>query len=100
MKTHCCLIMQEEVARGRDAMVIYLPIFREYVIPCARSHEAKQIFYCPWCKKNLPISLRKEFYKRLKDECNIDTDAGFIFLYFEEMPQEFHSDAWWKKRNL
>lgn len=99
MHNHCCSEMQKNIATTKPAFM-YLPPFREYVIPDCKSLHAKQIFYCPWCKAKLPPSLRKQFDETLLNEYDIELIPGCLDDAHRYVPEEFHTDEWWKKRNL
>lgn len=51
--------------------------------------------YCPFCGKSIKDKTN-EYKKVLKNEFNINDpwDDGI------ELPEEFHTDEWWKKRGL
>ena len=56
------------------------------------------IYYCPWCGKKLPINLSDKWFEILKKEHGID--YPFDDPDRKNIPEEFKSDEWWKKRNL
>lgn len=99
MRTHCCTEMQKHIY-AHNPFIMYLPPFREYGILLIKSFAIKIINYCPWCNHKLPAPLRKKFYETLLKEYNIEVEPGFLEIYLEEIPTEFHSDEWWKKRNI
>lgn len=100
-KQHCCELM-ELFLHKEHIPLYYSPILREYVIDkvdIAESKEIEQnIFYCPWCAGKLPVSLRREFFNILEEEYDIEPHVDI--LKNENLPEEFQSDAWWKKRGL
>ena len=49
------------------------------------------IQYCPWCGKKLPESKRELWFDEL-EKIGIENPIG------KEIPKEFRSDEWWKKR--
>lgn len=55
------------------------------------------ITHCPWCGTKLPFSLLDERDKVLLDEFGIDMDD---VQKAKELPAEFLTDEWWKKRGL
>lgn len=95
MTKFCCKYMNSSILDPRTA-IKYGPIFREYYL---KGEEGMMIDYCPWCSRKLPISLRETFFEVLEDEYKIETDIGECFEK-ENLPPEFRTDEWWKKRNL
>ena len=79
----------------------YYPVFREYFIDYKEECGGgiQLINYCSWCGKMLPSSLREEFFNTLEKEYKIETSIGG-YKGREDIPQEFKSDEWWKKRGL
>ena len=79
----------------------YYPIFREYFIDYKEKYGGgiQLINYCPWCGNALPKSLRKKWFDILKRENNIETDIG-EWRKRKDIPGEFKTDEWWKKRGL
>ena len=74
----CCYI-KEETQNGKN--VVYSQLVMRY---------------CPFCGVELPKSLLDEYCDELekavgKEYCDIKED---------EIPEEFKSDEWWKKRGL
>ncbi|MBP9791625.1 MAG: hypothetical protein KBC27_00210 [Rickettsiales bacterium] len=55
------------------------------------------IAYCPWCGKDLGKALNWEYFEILAKEYGIE-DPDFV--NFTNVPEEFKTDAWWKKRGL
>ena len=82
----------------REVPLDYNLVFREYFIDL-RSPEIKLIYYCPWCSEKMPCSLRDEFFDILEKEYGVD-DNIFEISQNKQLPEEFKSDTWWKKRNL
>ena len=50
--------------------------------------------FCPWCGAKLPAPLNSVIYKVLKREYSIENPDIWNFT---NVPDEFRSDAWWKK---
>lgn len=85
---HCCEDMRKHLRDG-DVAVVYLPKFREYGIRILDGGSSIQVIsYCPWCGRQLPTSLREQWFKAI-DDLGLDTVSN-------ELPEEFESDAWWK----
>lgn len=106
---HCCELMQHYLDEKKVA-IYYNPVFREYYIKQKSFPDGKQVIYnCPWCGYEFPESLINEYYDTLKREYNILYNS-FFKKYYEalenfdeidrELPEEFKSDEWWKKRGL
>jgi hypothetical protein len=73
-----------------DALIAYLSKFNEYGI---RIHNGGSswavISYCPWCCIQLPASRRDEWFNRLEA-------LGFSEPSEQPIPEEFHSDRWYR----
>jgi len=95
------------------ALIYYNPIYREYFIGMKSYPWGKQaIFGCPWCGKKFPISLINTYIETLANEYgilfypitgkyfNIQSEDFDLPDETENIPEEFKSDEWWKKRNL
>jgi hypothetical protein len=54
--------------------------------------------YCPWCGNKLPGYLRNEWFETLAKEYNLDDPDSKEQAKL--IPEEFHTDEWWKKRGL
>jgi len=94
MVKHCCSLMDNFLNDPRIPMY-YSPRMREYYIPLKNHSAAQCIFYCPWCGIKLPKDLRDEYFDILENEYDIED-----FDNDEEIPNEFKTNAWWKKRKL
>ena len=71
---------------------------RNFAIELKGSSGIQRIFFCPWCGKRLPESLSDEFWDII-DKLEIDTSEVPLEDH-PDMPEEFKSDEWWKKRGL
>lgn len=74
----------------KKVQVTYLAKFREYGINTT-SGGFQEIFYCPWCGKKFPGSLRDEWFDQLEG-MGVDPIGEP-----EHVPSEFMTDAWWLK---
>ena len=95
---HCCQMMAFFTEDKRIG-IRYNPKTRSYYIDLIDGPAKQNISYCPFCSKKLPTCLREKYYVILNKKYNIED------LYDREkleklIPEEFKSDAWWKKRNL
>jgi len=106
---HCCKDMDFFLDERRVA-IYYNPIYREYFIKLWSYPDGKHsIYHCPWCGCKFPKSLINEYFNTLEKEYNISylrdinryiEHIGFCDEIERELPEEFKSDKWWKKRNL
>jgi hypothetical protein len=55
------------------------------------------VVYCPWCGKKLPKDLGVEWAKMVEKELNIKSVWD---IEWNEIPDKFKTDEWWKKRGL
>ena len=97
MVNHCCSLMNDFLD-DRRVQIFYSPQMREYYIPLKYHPAVQGIFYCPWCGKELPASLREKLYEILEQEYGIDPDPDFEKT--KGLHKEFLTDEWWKKRGL
>lgn len=79
-----------------DAVVLHAPIFDEYGIPVrdgegGAASSSVLIRNCPWCGVALPPSRRAAWFDAL-------ARRGFVnpLGAFDQLPEEFLSDAWWR----
>jgi len=113
---HCCELM-DYYLNEKKVLIFYNPIFREYFISLRSYKKGKQSIYsCPWCSQKFPPSLIQEYIKILSEEYEIffdhylgkyfdisSNDNEFFFYSpaeIKNIPEEFKSDTWWKKREL
>jgi hypothetical protein len=84
--------MKKHLSEGEVA-VTYSPKFREYGIRILDGGSAIQVLrYCPWCGTELPRDLRDAWFESV-EKLGLEPDEP-------SLPDEFHSDDWWRKRNL
>lgn len=91
---HRCHI-HENIYDCPDNLICYGRIFDEYgLIIHDGSASGIIISFCPFCGSKLPKSKRDLWFdtvEKLGYEPDLDNP---------EVPQEFHTDEWWKKRKL
>jgi hypothetical protein len=99
MKNHCCDIM-ENYAMSDNCLVEYIPETRSYSFYLTNHPNGtrQKMYYCFWCGSELPKDLNEEWSTILKEDYGI-TDAGFTWNK-KDIPLEFKTDKWWKKRRL
>lgn len=98
--THCCQIMQSSL-QNDHIPIRYTPLFREYWFVRIYDFQASIITYCPWCRTELPLSLRTTYFNILKEKYNIqDLSEDLICNDNNELPQDFLTDKWWRSRGL
>jgi hypothetical protein len=89
----CCEKMKFAV--NKEHIVDHEDYVRNYNIRGKKRVYA--IAYCPWCGRDLGSQLNHEYYSILRQEYGIydpeTTEA-------DKVPEEFKTDAWWKKRGL
>ena len=77
--------------------VTYDQILRTYNIIFTNKHNAKNamsLYHCPWCGTKLPERLNSVIFRVLEKEYGIEDPDIWNFT---NVPDEFRSDAWWKK---
>jgi len=99
MDKFCCDYLVSRLA-GKDACIGYDSLLREFYLERIDTKSViTLIWFCPWCGNKLPKGLRKEWFDTLEKECKIETDI-MEWKNRTDIPQEFKSDEWWKKRGL
>lgn len=96
---HCCYSMDTSIDDER-VPITYIKIFREYAISIFYDHATIRINYCPWCTKKLPSSLKDRYFLTLHSKHNIQTSMENLEKDFSDLPHEFKSDRWWKRRKI
>ncbi len=69
----CCKDMTFHLDR-KDCHVGYDKVFREYFLRTHSDSTIQAILFCPWCSKELPQSLRGDWFSILEDEYEIVKD--------------------------
>ena len=97
-RIHCCSKMDYAIQDERIP-IKYSPVLRSYFLPfITMKHVVHPIMHCPWCGNELPKSLQKEFFDILEKEYDIEPELDI--QNDPNIPEEFKSDEWWKKRGL
>ena len=102
MKTHCCAAMTrfidpqcEQHPNPRDcedALVTYDPRFDSYaLLPRFGASWVTAIDFCPWCGDR-----KRELRDRYFDEL----EAKGYNAPWEDIPEAYRSDAWWRDQGL
>ncbi len=102
-KFYCCNTFWDYI---EDGNMEYNPILREYLFYIKSNDKSgyqpeyygSRCVYCPYCGTKLPANLesRDEYYDALEEAVGKE----FCDIKEEEIPEEFKSDEWWKKRGL
>lgn len=98
MKKHsfCCNDMHSAIEEC--SIVDYDPVIRDYGINY-NADRVKMLFFCPWCGTKLPEALNSTIFEVIEKELGIPRWDADIFN-FTNLPEEFKTDEWWKKRGL
>lgn len=89
---HCCKDMNFFLEENK-VVISYTSNQRLYAINLKSSGGLQAINYCPWCGSKLPSFFKNEWFDTLEE-------LGFEDPYDQEIPEEFKTDEWWKKRGL
>lgn len=88
---HCCDVMAGYLVGG-DISILYVPKFREYGITVAYGGESYiRLSYCPWCGKQLPGSLRDEWFDEI-ERLGLEPEDT-------RLPARYATDEWWRCRH-
>ena len=71
--------------------------FRAYNLLTSSTGIGLKLKFCPFCGKSLGRRLNLEYFSVLNSEYGIDMPDTFSFT---NVPEEFKSDKWWRKRGL
>jgi hypothetical protein len=96
---HCCLEMAYAIShpvevahQGPNRVLDWVASWNEYLIPVAHDgYSSTQIRYCPFCSRELPPSLKKQWYQALYA-------MGYAAPSEQDIPSEYDSDVWWRRR--
>lgn len=94
---HCCALM-DQFLEDPKVPLKYYPIAREYGLDLYYSYAIQLIQFCPWCGMKFPKDLDDEYHDILKTEYGLI--PGLDIQNDPNIPDEFKSDEWWKKRGL
>ena len=84
---HACEEMRQSLLCEALA---YIPKFREWGVPIPDGGSSYLVLtYCPWCGVRLPSSLRDEWFTQLS--------AIGVGQPFDNVPEEFTDDRWWRR---
>ena len=96
MKEFCCEEMEEAVNVCK--VIHYDPVLRGYSL-FFEPNGSFSLDFCPWCSTKLPMRLNSKIFQVIKEEYDILREDADIFE-FTNVPDEFKTDEWWKKRGL
>ena len=95
----CCESLERSISRGE---IVYEPVFAsvQYYIKSAWNEPGvyyrKNANFCPYCGAKLHQYLIHEY----RDELEKALDKEYCDITPDEIPEEFKSDEWWRKRGL
>jgi len=100
-KEHCCDIMVYYVTTSQEEheLIRYHAETRKYrfLLHGYDYGLEQKMNYCPWCGTKLPESLGEEWCKVIKEKFGLEE----VFAEeWAELPEEYKTDEWWKKRGL
>ncbi len=91
MNPFCCHAL-EQLCIEEEYPIHYNPKLREFGLDILDGGSSIQLIsFCPCCGKQLPRSLRNDWFQAVED-------AGFDPIESVDIPQEFNSDEWWQKK--
>ena len=94
---HCCAEMNLHI-HEKEKIIQYFPSVREYAIRIEESL-IQGLKFCSWCGKELPESLSDALFDLLEQEYGEIADIG-NYKNDPNIPDEFRSEEWWRKRGL
>ncbi|WP_425363531.1 DUF6980 family protein [Candidatus Tisiphia endosymbiont of Hybos culiciformis] len=97
---HCCKSMEHFLEEGRVS-IGYSAKWRSYYINLKKSVASQDIYHCPWCGTKLPTNLDDEYDNEVSKVMDIAVEDITLHTYEDpNLPEEFKTDEWWKKRGL
>jgi hypothetical protein len=94
--SYCCGSLEYQI-ESVLCPVGYSKQWREYSIRDFKSTSVSLMMFCPNCGTKLPSSLRDQWFDILEKEYGLE---GPIEEDKKQIPKEFLTDDWWKKRGL
>lgn len=89
---HCCEFLLNSI-NDDEYPIYYSDKLRIYGIDILDGGSSySRINLCPWCGVRFPKELSDEWYDLLEEQG--------IEPWKDEIPKEFQTSEWWKKRNL
>lgn len=92
----CCEKIEYSI--NNNKIIEYDNLMRDYAINVSKQ-SCMTINFCPWCGVDLPKPLNEEYFKFLRKDYNIRCEDADL-TNFTNIPEEFQTDEWWKKRGL
>jgi hypothetical protein len=86
------------IAVKEHKTVDYDPVVRDYGIRFGKNM-VDMLHFCPWCGSKLPKTLMREMFDTIEKEYGIPRLEADIDNY-TNVPDEFKTDEWWRKRGL
>jgi hypothetical protein len=104
---HCCGHMDKYITMGEeDPIIEYESTIRSYTFLLREDNKYigvnQQLWYCPWCGTKLPEKLSHKMEEVLEKEYGITAKDWDAPGWDDDLnlPEEFRTDEWWKKRGL
>lgn len=94
--SYCCGALDYQI-ESVSCPVEYSKQWREYSIRDFKSTSISLMMFCPNCGTKLPSSLRDQWFDALEKEYGLEDP---IEEDKKQIPKEFLTDDWWKKRGL
>ena len=82
-------------------LIAYSPVFDDYGLVLHDMRATVEIAYCPWCGTRLPKGRRREYFRLLEELGFGDAmarDDGLPIEQQPDIPADFRSDLWWRRR--
>ena len=92
----CCDAMNSAITE--EKIIEYDMVDRSYGILFGK-RSIRMLNFCPWCGNKLGKILNNEIFSVLENEYGIKKEKADIYN-FTNIPEEFWTDEWWKKRGL
>ena len=98
-QSHCCKALESMLSDPRS-MIVYNRKFNEYGAVFKRSTAYMTMDFCCFCGKQFPLSLRDTWFEVLEKDYGIEASISMTKQEKKQVPAEFFTDEWWKKRRL
>lgn len=89
----CCNSMWSSITKYKT--IDYTQFLRTYGILIGND-AIRMLSFCPWCGKKLPEELTSTICDVIEREFNV-SEAN---IFDPNLPEEFRTDEWWRKRGL
>lgn len=94
---HCCKELTETIKKYKGKVIDYDMQIRDYTLTLIKGKHCIDLDFCPFCGHKFSKALNSEYYDYLEEA---DIEGTPDLHYYSNVPEEFCTDEWWRKRGL